>query len=185
MPNKIKIPEYIKRWYQDLGVTSLPEFLEPRFVVPIPIVPGWMLGQLKTIELPTMAGDGATLFSPADGHRWKLMYGIFKIVCDATVANRYFRIQLMEGSDILSIIGSNQTAITASQTKRILMHQSSLDDGWFWGDVGSTIVGSTNLQNWLIHDDWNIQLTVSGGVAGDVVTGRWTVLEMEEYGDIL
>lgn len=183
--NDMKIPDAIKRLYQDLGVTKLPEFLNPVYVVNIPVVPEWALGQLKVVELPAMAGDGITGFSPSAGHRWKLMYAYFKIVCDATVANRYFRLELWKGSDLLTSIGGNSTAITASQTKSVMLNQQSLDDAWYFGEVSGTFIGASNLQNYIIHDDWTFRITVNGGVAGDAVTGRITVLEIEEYGDIL
>lgn len=177
----VKIPDFIRRWYQKLGVSKLPTFLKPSFVVPLYQLPDWILGELIIKEIPDTLGDATHTLSPDEGKRWKLIAGTIQIICDATVASRFIRGQILKGSDLLMAIGGSSTAITASQTKRINFHGFTLDDTWFYDDGGGTVVGSTNPQNVLIKDDWTISFKINAGVAGDVWSGRLVFLELEKY----
>lgn len=179
---RIIIPEFISKWFRSLGVDKLPEFLDPKYVVTINQVPDWMLGELIIKEIANTLGDATHTLSPDEGKRWKLIAGTIQIICDATVANRFIRGQVLKGSDILYPIGGNSTGITASQTKRANFHGFILDDGWFYDDGSSEVSGSTHPANVLIKDDWTISFKVNGGVAGDVWSGRLVFLELKKYG---
>ena len=67
-----------------VGQTALPVF-----DIPIQDLYQWDI---------SCAGNSTDTLSPGTGFKIKILYGLLKIVCDATVITRYMRISVRDGS---------------------------------------------------------------------------------------
>jgi len=134
-------------------------------------------GQLKTVTIAATAGNVVTGLSPGTRKRWKVLYGIFTLACDATVANRKVQFDVTDGTNRILYLGESPT-FTASQTKTGIMAQRE-DSGTSF--TVSDVIAAGELwipDDLIIEGDDEFQITISNGLAGDSYSGFIRVLEL-------
>jgi len=127
----------------------------------------------------TQAGNASGIYGPGSKsliHR--LLSARLTLVCDATVANRYIRLRLGNGTVIYSA-GYTSTVVTAGNTGVLVVGgfrnylAVTLIEGSLYGlDIDQSMVsvpGATG-EGYMID--------VVGGVVGDALTGTLSVLEV-------
>ena len=131
-------------------------------------------GFLRSLTIGSTAGDEITNLTPGEGARWIVLYGVILLVTDSTVANRRFNIDLTDGSNITYQYPTNNTAVTASLSRRLAM-----------GPIMNGAGGMTSPRNYhleldspIIEGDDQFRITISVGQAGDSYSGIVRVLEL-------
>ena len=172
----VRIPEYIKNYYQKLGVTKLPDFIKPNFVVPILNMPYWTVLPIRRVEIPDTLGNAEFEISPGVGKRLKLRKVFVKVVADANPANREMKIALEDEND--NPLGEKWgvgAAITAGQTRYMMLCEENVNlkgGGWEWTiviAVGDQVLDGTD----------KLVFTLQAGLAGDVFSGRASFWEVD------
>ena len=175
----MKIPDEVKEWYQNHGVTKLPDFLQPTFVYLLENRPDWAKCTIETKTIPATAGNVEYDIDEGEGYRFKVLYGAITLVADATVANRkpFVEINNAGGTRIGPSLNAS-TAITASQTRITTL----LD--WDIGDHGDGKGYTTGDQGliccpFIVQGPNKLTIGISGGQAGDSYSGSVTIIKMK------
>jgi hypothetical protein len=132
-------------------------------------------GKLLNLAVAATAGNVATNKSPGAGKRWVILYGRITIVCDGNAADRavIFAKKNAAGTQ-LDPGAHNATNYTAGQTRTIAFDNS------FIGDEKDNDLFSNSVVTFggIVEGTDNLNITVSGGLAGDSYSGNMRVLEL-------
>lgn len=132
-----------------------------------PILPYRTLDErYQTRTLPNAAGTATPTFTVPGGEWWLPLLLYYRIVTDATVANRFPFVDLLDAGGALRYRVSVATAVAASSTQ----DHSYLDVGF----VPASFQNGTQIQPfprlWLAPG-WQVRITTTNGVAGDTLSG--------------
>lgn len=134
-------------------------------------------GQIKDVTLGATAGNSAGYITSPTGKKYLVLYGQAKCVNDATVANRYILTEIVDSTNaVIFRFPTASTALTASQTNY---------NYYYCGNYANNISTSGLCGIWLGSGIWlgdgdKIKFSVNGGVAGDVLTAWFKVMEFPE-----
>ena len=125
-------------------------------------------GELITESVST-GGDVTTDISPGTRKNYQLLYGNCRLITDATVANRYLILEVLDssGNKLLSPLVSSP-AITASQSKDL-----NVCTNWSAGYGSPTAADYTvSVGSWILLQGSDVfRVRCHAGVAGDSIAG--------------
>ena len=127
----------------------------------------------------SFAGNSYVDLEPSMGSRWNIIAFGCDLVCDATVANRYIKLDLKDADDANSNIcglAQSHTAITASQSKGLALVPLGFTSLGAGCDPVAEAAATLMFPIALV-DHMAIRVSVIGGVAGDVASGNIVFLE--------
>lgn len=132
-------------------------------------------GQKKNLVVSATAGNVITNLVPGVGYRWRVLRGLITLTCDATVANRYIRLQDTDGVNIVEYLGGS-TVLTATVVGAINFGKSQLGAGV--DTRGYTLLGYLTIGDLIIDNLDELRISITAGVAGDSYSAEIVVLEM-------
>lgn len=134
-------------------------------------------GGRRVIEtIVTTAGNVVTNLSPGAHVRWIVLWGKITLVADATAANRYFTYVLTDGTNVTFDLPYVSSAITAGQTKAMVLTNYWTKDGNMGTPNIHCLVALPN--PCILEGNDQLRITITSGQAGDSYSGFVVVLEM-------
>lgn len=120
------------------------------------------------------AGNGTLTFTPTTGMYMRVVMGHMKVTTDATVANRYVRMDALDSAGV--VIGSSHAGapVTASLTNRELSFMPGVYRETAFIDVELQVPFA---KEFLIPMGGSLRFTVTNGVAGDTFSANFLVEE--------
>lgn len=134
-------------------------------------------GKLRTITIPATAGNVVTNLTPGTRKRWIVLYGITKLDTDGTAADRYTRLEITDGTNVLHNL-MLQNAVIANQLGYIFLGPGEIAGSATLGAALGNVNTYFSVKAFIIEGTDTLRITVGGGVVGDSYSGYIRVLEL-------
>lgn len=120
-------------------------------------------------DVPATAGNAtSTLTIPGD-KPWRIAHGMLGLTTDATAANRYVRIQILDANDNLMLCQCAGAPVTASLTgQQHAFMQGIYRETAFISGVLQVLIAA----GMILQPGWKLRTVVTAGVAGDSYSGN-------------
>ena len=122
----------------------------------------------KRLEIPSTAGNVNGDFVVPDGVAYRVLYGQIVISTDATVADRFVLLQILdEGSNVVIDIHPGAPVQASTTDAHLEFMQGIFRETAF---IDGALQVPVPIDLWL-PSGWTLRIAVSGGVAGDSYSG--------------
>ncbi len=126
--------------------------------------------------IASTAGNATTAVLTIGDEGRVVLYGSVTLTTDATVANRYVTLQVLDSSDAVVFTIKSGAPVPASQTSQI--HAVLPGDYRETSFISSTVIMPIPHVH-LLMPGWKAKVTITGGVAGDAFTGRFVLASLD------
>lgn len=132
----------------------------------------------KTQQLAAtgVAGNVATDFTFTGINPWRVLYGQVTLTTNATVANRFVSLQVLNASDVVLFETNSGIAVTASLTNQNAQFMP--------GVARETALVDSSYNIPIPHDfmfppNFQLRVSITGGVAGDSYEADFSAIEFK------
>jgi len=132
---------------------------------------------LRTIS--ATAGNVTTNLSPGTGKRWLVNRGSLILQTNATVVNRYIKVQVTNGTNIIETLGYCGP-FSASQRGSLNLGEGRVQgSSAVMGNNEDNVNGYIGIDGMILSNSDQLRITIFGGEAGDSYSGYFVVLEVD------
>lgn len=128
---------------------------------------------IQQISVGATAGNATKTWTVDTGDKKRILYGNVTLTTDATVANRYVVVQVLdENSNVVTAFHSGAPVAASATSQQHDFLQGVFRETSFV-DSSVHVPFATEC---VIPEGWGVKVSISGGVAGDSFTARfaWT-----------